>query len=72
VADIVDRAVIITQKLDKVAREHAQSKGVKNPGTVKAFLDYLGEGEEISEIVLLRQEVEDWVGTFSLPWSEDQ
>ena len=72
VADIVDRAVILTQKLDKAAREHAQSKGAKNPGTVKAFNDYLGEGEEISEIVLLRQEVEDWVGTFSLPWVKDQ
>lgn len=72
VADIVDRAVILTQKLDKVAREHAQSRGVKNPGTLKAFLDYLGEGEEISEIVMLRQEVEDWVGTFSLPWAKDQ
>lgn len=72
VADIVDRAVIITQKLDKAAREHAQSRGVKNPGTLKAFFEYLGEGEEISEIVLLRQEVEDWVGTFSLPWTKDQ
>ncbi|OQE13927.1 hypothetical protein PENFLA_c042G08957 [Penicillium flavigenum] len=72
VADIVDRAVTITQKLDKAARESAQSRGVKNPNTVKAFLDYVGEGEEISEIVVLRQEVEDWVGTFSLPWTEEQ
>ena len=72
VADIVDRVVILTQKLDKVAREHAQSRGVKNPGTLKAFFDYLGEGEEVSEIVMLRQEVEDWVGTFSLPWAKDQ
>lgn len=71
VAEIVDRAVILTQKLDKAAREHAQAKGAKNPGTVKAFHEYLGEGEEISEIVLLRQEVEDWVGTFSLPWAKE-
>lgn len=72
VADIVDRAVIITQKLDKVAKESAQAKGVKNPATVKAFMEYVGEGEEISEIVLLRKEVEDWVGTFSLPWAKDE
>ncbi|KAB8266783.1 SHMT-domain-containing protein [Aspergillus minisclerotigenes] len=72
VADIVDRAVIITQKLDKAAKESAAAKGVKNPNTVKAFLEYVGEGEEISEIVLLRQEVEDWVGTFSLPWKDEQ
>lgn len=71
VADIVDRAVIITQKLDKAAKESAASKGAKNPATVKAFMEYVGEGEEISEIVLLRQEVEDWVGTFSLPWKEE-
>ncbi|KAE8348615.1 serine hydroxymethyltransferase-domain-containing protein [Aspergillus coremiiformis] len=57
VADIVDRAVIITQKLDKAAKESAAAKGVKNPNTVKAFLEYVGEGEEISEIVLLRQEL---------------
>ena len=71
VADLVDRAVVITQKLDKMARESAEAKGVKNPGTVKAFLEYLGEGEEFPEIVLLRNEVEDWVGTFSLPWDKD-
>ncbi|PYH63497.1 SHMT-domain-containing protein [Aspergillus vadensis CBS 113365] len=64
VADIVDRAVIITQKLDKAAKESAAAKGVKNPNTVKAFLEYVREGEEIPEIVLLRQEVEDWAGTF--------
>lgn len=71
VADLVDRAVVITQKLDKMARESADAKGAKNPGTVKAFLEYLGEGEEFPEIVLLRNEVEDWVGTFSLPWDKD-
>ncbi|KAB8234409.1 serine hydroxymethyltransferase [Aspergillus alliaceus] len=71
VADIVDRAVVITQKLDKAAKESAAVKGAKNPNTVKAFLEYVGEGEEISEIVLLRQEVEDWVGTFSLPWKDE-
>ncbi|RDW90868.1 serine hydroxymethyltransferase [Aspergillus mulundensis] len=71
VADIVDRAVTITQKLDKSAKESATSKGVKNPNTVKAFLEYVGNGEEISEIVQLRQEVEDWAGTFSLPWAKE-
>lgn len=71
VADIVDRAVTITQKLDKAARESAAEKGAKNPGTVKAFMEYVGQGQEISEIVLLRREVEDWVGTFSLPWKDE-
>jgi glycine hydroxymethyltransferase len=68
VADIVNRAVTITQRLDKAAREDAEAKGRKNPGSVKAFIDYLGEGENESEIVQLRSEVETWVGTFALPW----
>ncbi|KAF2239455.1 glycine hydroxymethyltransferase [Viridothelium virens] len=69
VADIVHNAVGITQKLDKVAREQAESSGRKNPGSVAAFRDHLGEGENFPEIITLRKEVEDWVGTFSLPWT---
>lgn len=72
VAGIVDRAVTITQRLDKIAKENAESKGRKNPTSLKAFMEYVGEGDEISDIVLLRQEVEDWVGTFSLPWAKDE
>jgi len=68
VADVVNRAVTITQRLSKTAIEEAEKKGRKNPGSVKAFLEYLGEGEEQREIVQLRSEVESWVGTFSLPW----
>ena len=71
VAEVVDRAVTITQKLDKAAREEAEAKGRKNPGSVRAFMDYLGEGESVREIVELRREVEEWVGTFSLPWQKD-
>ena len=70
VADVVNRAVTITQRLDKTAREAAEAKGRKAPGSVKAFLEYLGEGENEREIVQLRAEVEEWVGTFSLPWEE--
>lgn len=68
VADIVDRAVTITQSLDKTAREESEAKGQKNPGSVKAFLDFLGDGNEVRDIVELRREVEEWIGTFSLPW----
>ncbi|XMA13156.1 hypothetical protein WAI453_005947 [Rhynchosporium graminicola] len=68
VADVVNRAVTIAQRLSKVAKEAAEAKERKNPGSVKAFLEYLGEGESEREIVQLRSEVEEWVGTFSLPW----
>jgi len=68
VADVVNRAVTITQRLDKTAKEAAQAKGRKNPGSVKAFLEFLGEGQNEREIVQLRSEVEEWVGTFALPW----
>ena len=70
VADIIHRAVSITQKIDKDAKVKAEEKGRKNPGSVAAFKEYLGEGDEITDIVQLRREVEDWVGTFSLPWSK--
>ncbi|KAF2273966.1 SHMT-domain-containing protein [Westerdykella ornata] len=70
VADIIHRAVCITQKLDKDARAHAEKTGRKNPGSVAAFREYLGEGDEVTDIVQLRREVEDWVGTFSLPWEK--
>ena len=71
VAEIVDRAVTITQGLDKKAKEDSEAKGRKNPGSVKAFLDYLGDGNEVREIVELRREVEEWIGTFSLPWEKE-
>jgi glycine hydroxymethyltransferase len=70
VADIVDRAVTITQKVAKTAKESAESNGRKNPGSVNAFKEFLGEGQDVADIVQLRQEVEDWVGTFSLPWDK--
>jgi glycine hydroxymethyltransferase len=80
VADIVDRAVSITVRLDKKAREDAAAKNRKNPGSVKAFLEYLG-GVDVSgpgaspeidtEILALRSEVESWVGTFEQPWIKE-
>lgn len=71
VAEIVDRAVTITQHLDKKARKEAEAKGRKNPGAVKAFLEFLGDGNEVKDIADLRREVEEWIGTFSLPWIKD-
>ena len=67
VAEIVDRAVLIAQRLDKSAREDAQAKGRKAPGSVAAFVEFVGTGDEVREIVELRREVEEWVGTFSMP-----
>lgn len=72
VADIVNRAVMITQRLDKAAVEAQTAKGRKNPGSVKAFLEWVGDGNDQTEIVQLRSEVEEWVGTFALPWAEDK
>lgn len=70
VADIVHRAVNITKMLDGKAKEAAEKRGRKNPGSVAAFREYVKEGEEAVEIVELRREVEDWVGTFALPWDK--
>ncbi|MCJ1297900.1 glycine hydroxymethyltransferase shm1 [Hypocenomyce scalaris] len=71
VAEIVDRAVNLALRLDKEAKQDAEAKGRKNPGSVKAFVEYLGRGDEQREIVELRGEVEQWVGTFSLPWVKE-
>lgn len=68
VANIVDRAVTISQILDQKAKEDLEAQGKKSTGSVKAFLNFIGDGNEIREIVELRREVEEWIGTFSLPW----
>ena len=68
VANIVDRAVTISQILDKKAKEDLEAQGKKSTGSVKSFLSFVGDGNEIREIVELRREVEEWIGTFSLPW----
>lgn len=72
VADIVDRAVTIAIRLDKVARASAKENGEKNPGKLKFFLDHVGNGDSDTEIVQLRSEVSDWVGTYPLPWDSVQ
>lgn len=72
VAEIVDQAVTITIKVDKKARSEAESQGKKNPGTVKAFMEHLGDGTEVPDILRLKKEVEDWVGTFAEPWLKDE
>lgn len=70
IADIVDRAVTISLDLDPKAISDAESQKVKNPRSLKAFFEFVGDGNEIREIVELRQEVEKWIGTFSLPWEK--
>jgi len=71
VAEIVDQAVAITVKVDKKARSEAESQGKKNPGTVKAFLEYIKDGTDVPEILKMKSEVEQWVGTFSEPWLKE-
>ncbi|KAL8681298.1 MAG: hypothetical protein Q9186_002562 [Xanthomendoza sp. 1 TL-2023] len=71
VAEIVDRAVTLTQRLDKTALQECEAKGRKNPGSVKAFLEFLGDGSDVPDIVQLRREVEEWIGTFRLPWIKE-
>lgn len=72
VADVVDRAVTITTRIDKASRKAAEEKGEKNPGRLKLFMEHLGNGESEPEIVQLRSEVEDWVGTYPLPWDSSR
>ncbi|RMZ92584.1 hypothetical protein DV736_g146, partial [Chaetothyriales sp. CBS 134916] len=71
VAEIVDRAVSIAIKVDKNAKQKAETEGKKNAGSVRAFLDYLRDGEDVPEILTLRNEVGQWVGTFAQPWIKE-
>jgi len=73
VADIVDRAVSIAVRADKAAKKAAEEKAAKDGKAVKGlkgFMEYLGEGEGVPEIIQLRSEVADWVGTYPLPWDK--
>lgn len=68
VADIIDRAVTIAVRINKSAKKAAEEKGEKKPGLLRHYMEYLGDGETDPEIVQLRSEVADWVGTYPLPW----
>lgn len=68
VADIIDRAVTITIRLDKAAKKSAAERGEKKPNLLRHFMSHLGNGDSDPEIVQLRSEVSDWVGTYPLPW----
>ncbi|KAK2062133.1 serine hydroxymethyltransferase [Colletotrichum caudatum] len=68
VADIIDRAVTIAIRVNKSAKKAAEEKGEKKPGLLRHYMEHLGDGENDPEIVQLRSEVADWVGTYPLPW----
>ncbi len=70
VGNIVHRAVGIAKRLDKEAREAKTKEGRKNPGSVAAFREFVGEGQGVSDIMQLKREVVEWVGTFGLPWEK--
>lgn len=59
-AIFLDRAVQIAKKVDK------QTSGKK----LKDFLNALGNGEGIPELVQLRSEVKDIANRFDLPWTQ--
>jgi glycine hydroxymethyltransferase len=69
VADVVDRAVTIAIRVDKAAKQAAEKRGEKSTGRLKFFLEHLGNGENDTEIVQFRSEIENWVGTYPLPWA---
>ena len=60
-AVLIDRAVQIAKKVDK------QTGGKK---LLRDFLNTLGNGEDIPELVELRNEVKDFASRFDLPWTQ--
>lgn len=71
VGDIVHRAVEIGKRLDGKAKDAAKERGRKNPASVAAFKEFVGEGVEIEDIVTLRHEVTQWVESFGIPGEVD-
>ncbi|CAD6582806.1 MAG: glycine hydroxymethyltransferase shm1 [Alectoria sarmentosa] len=68
VAGVIDHAIRITQHINPDLRERAGAAGYGNPGSSRAFTDFLGDGTEYPEIMSLKSEVEDWVGSYKVPW----
>ena len=66
--DVVIYAIRLTQHLARDVHEQAASLGYKNSGSFKAFYEMVGAGEKVPGIRKLRKEVEDWVGTYPVPW----
>jgi len=67
IAEIIHRAVEITQRLDKKARVVSEEKGRKNPGSIGAFLEFLRDNSD-GDVTQLRDENEAWAAEFALPW----
>ena len=71
VADVVDRAVSIAIRLSKTVKKNIEEKtaaGDKPLKGLKAFMEHVGDGNTDTEILQLRSEVADWIGTYPLPW----
>lgn len=68
IAGIIDRAIKITQRIDPEMRERATVAGYKNPGSVKAFIDMLGEGTGVDDLMALREENAAWANAYKVPW----
>ena len=71
VADVVDRAVSIAIRLSKTVKKNIEEKtaaGDKPLKGLKAFMEHVGDGTTDTEILQLRSEVADWIGTYPLPW----
>ncbi|RDW56458.1 serine hydroxymethyltransferase-2 [Coleophoma cylindrospora] len=69
IAEIIHRAVGITQRLDKEAKAASKERGRKNPQSVGAFYEFLRDHED-ADVIRLREENEEWAGKFSLPWEK--
>ena len=71
VADVVHQAVNIARKIETRAQENAKAKSGKDASSFKVFRESLRQGHEHDEILKLRDEVEEWATTFSLPWIKE-
>ncbi|KAK5461299.1 Cytochrome B translational activator protein cbs2 [Exophiala xenobiotica] len=70
VAELVHRGVQISIEVDRSARQDAEKRSLKAPGSLKVFMDHLARGAQGPEIQTIRKEVHDWVISYPEPWAE--
>ena len=71
VGGLVDRAVKMAIRLEGMAKEEGREKGVKMPGGLRWWGQWMSEtGEKDAEVKEVRGEVEAWVGGRGVPGVE--
>lgn len=68
VADLIHQGIQLSKSLSKEANLHAVERGVSEPGSLRNFLDYIGDGSAHTSILSLREHVVSIAKRYPPPW----